>query len=182
MGVRGLVAQGITPTADLKSSIEDQRLLNILVSRVNALAQQVVFAGSNVAENLPRGNALLLLAGSQRPWTLSTPLAVISGQPGANSTKATFRNSAMCNGGEFSGVVTLAKNAVVVFNGCLFNAPNLDAQVVCADGAQAVFIGCMFAGADVGQVVDNPGATGNIRWVGCFNLTGAADGNVTVVG
>lgn len=182
-GVAGLVAQGITPASDLKSAIEDQRLQNLLVSRINALAQQVIVAGSNVAENQPSGNGMMLLAGTHRAFTLSKNGTLLQLQPGAKTgATASFRAVASVSGGEFAAPVKIASSGVVVFSNCQFSLSNAAAVVVCEIGAKAVFLGCTFTGANLSQVVDNPGATGNIRWVGCFNLTGASDGNVTVVG
>lgn len=179
-GIRGLVAQGISPQDDLKHAIEDQRLQNLLVSRINGLAQQVISAGALIAENQPSKNGLLLLAGTHNGFTLSKAGTAICGVPAAFvGGSSTFSAQCVVYGVQFLGQVSIGANAVVTFTNCQFSRNNAAALVAVSSGGQAVFIGCTFTGSGLSQVVDNPGSTSNIRWGGCFNLTGAADGNVT---
>ena len=158
-----------------------------------AIGANIVLSGQQLTESGVNGAGWFLGAGAQRSYTLSNARSRITAGAGA-STNSTcvYKDSATVIGQDFTAssstpCVSLKNNAAVVFIGCTFrNAGVLGTTTVliqCASGTNAVFIGCTFTGnSSLSAVVDNPGATGNIRWVGCFNLTGAPDGNVTVVG
>lgn len=161
-----------------------------LIRVVNRLGKWLVLDGEGASEQDKADNALWLSSGDQGGAALSGARTRVVGASGATMTRpVTCASTGIWTTVDFAvqgGTVPLVLKAAskTVFNGCTFRNLSSDGAVLvrCEDGAVARFVGCMFYGNGLAQVVDNPGAIGNIVLVGCLNLTGAADGNVTVVG
>lgn len=160
---------------------ENRRRLNQLIAVANGLGELVV-PGQAIAEPRKSDNALWMAQGLQGGGSLSAPRTRLDGAAGAVvGAVVTFASTAIVAGLDFAAGVTLKAGSVTTFNNCQFRQDGVPALVTCESGALATFVGCHFHGTPT-QVVDNPGAIGNITVVGCANLTGAGLGNVTAVG
>lgn len=174
------------------NNLDQQRWgsVDTLIRVVNALGSWLVLPAEGVKEPVSANNALWLATGAQGGATLSGSRTRVLGASGASFSRTVgFTNTATVNNVNFEAIdgfptVSLSNTAVVTFVCCNFVNDSADDNMLVkvADGGRAKFVGCTFYGSGLNQVVDNPGAIGNIVFVGCFNLTSAPDGNVTVVG
>jgi len=145
---------------------QQQELINILKS-LNVKYFKNIY--NNSRDFL---NSALFSSGEHKGFVLKIQ-DYISGIPGtqvtANQNFSTSQN--IISSIHFSGDVTLAATANVIYDKCRF-----DNQVVISSGGKANFIGCIFY-----SNVTNAGALGDVNIVGCLRQSATAHVNCTII-
>lgn len=174
---------------------ENDGQLDRLFSVAAGLAPSLFPPGDVYAERLSEGNESLLLSGTHYGIDAQADWGRVGGQPGATVVGQVTVSGAgiVFNGINFDATerrpagaqTSVSSTGRALFVGCRFVRPSDLAGpfVTVAAGGRAVFVGCTFGPANSagGNCVANAGLPAAVGIVGCYNATGLAHLNATVI-
>lgn len=179
---------------DRRGSENDGQLDRLFVVAA-ALAPALLPAGDVYSEELTSGNESLLLAGTHYGIDAQADWGRVGGQPGATVIGDVTVSGAgiVFNGINFDATERRPAGAQTrvlaagraLFVGCRFVRPSdlSGAFVEVEAGGRAIFVGCTFGPANVagGSCVNNAGVPAAVGVLGCYNATGLAHVNTTII-